>query len=148
MVPERRNVEVNETFRKAKIDKAKQEIDAGQDLVSVVKRRNDEPDVGGSKFGLVRHSLPHGYEDNYFKAKPHVLVGPLKDEIYYLFEVTAIVPARQQTLGEVLATIRQRLIVGAHRYVFTNLVRALNEKWKRKTRCRAAYMVNQCGTLG
>jgi len=145
VVPERRNVEVIETFRKAKIEKAKREIDAGQSLASVVERRNDEPDVGGLRLGLSRQSLTHGYESNYFKARAHVLVGPLKAEIYYLFEVTDIMPAKQQTLGEVQATIRQRLIAGPQRSLYTHLVRAFDEKWKRKTRCRPADMLKQCG---
>jgi len=66
--------------------------------------RDDEPEVGGMKSNLTRRNLLHTYEQNYFRAKPHVLVGPLKSEIYYLFEVTAVKPPRQQTLREVEAT--------------------------------------------
>jgi len=144
VVPERRDVEVIETFRKAKIETAKREIQSGQSLHGVVQRRNDEPDVGGSLRGLSRRALRHGYENNYFRAKPGVLVGPLKSEIYYLFEVTAVMPARQQTLEEVQAKIRRELISGAQRRVFANTVRALDERWRSKTFCATGYAVEQC----
>jgi parvulin-like peptidyl-prolyl cis-trans isomerase-like protein len=145
VVPERRNVAVIETFRKAKSDLARREIEAGKPLLSVLERRNDEADVGGYKLGLTRRALIHTYERNYFSARPHVLVGPLKSEIYYLFEVTAVMPARQQALAEVQQIIRRKLIAGRQRRVFTSLVRALNQSWRSKTRCRPAYIVDQCG---
>jgi hypothetical protein len=146
LLPERRDVAVIETFRRAKSEEARREIEAGRSLLGVVELRNDEPAVGGFKAGLSRRSLRHAYEENYFAAKPHVLVGPLKAEIYYLFEVTAVLPPRQRTLGEVQASIRRQLVSARELGVLTKLVRVLDRKWKANTRCRAAYAVEQCGS--
>jgi hypothetical protein len=145
LVPERRDVAVIETFHKKESEIARREIDSGQDLRRVVNLRDEEPAVGGLKRGLLRRELRHGYEDNYFTAPPHVLIGPLKAEIYYLFEVTAIMPARQRTLAEAQLIIRRQLIAGSQWQVLEGIERALEQEWRAKTRCRAAYMVAQCG---
>ncbi len=145
VIPERRDVAVIQSFTKENADLARREILAGQSLFSVVERRNDEVNVGGFRRGLSRRDLRHNYENNYFKARPHVLVGPLKEELYYLFEVTAVMPARQQRLSEVQASIRLTLVAGAKRSLLTSEERALDVKWRSKTRCRAAYAVARCG---
>jgi foldase protein PrsA len=147
VVPERRDVAVIQAFRKATADTAKREIESGRNLLSVIKLRDEEPTIGGFKRDLSRQGVPHPYEHNFFTARPHVLVGPLRAEIYYLFEVTAVIPPRQRPLAEVQAVIRRMLVSGAQRRVFTSVVRALDQRWRAKTRCRAAYTVLQCGDV-
>ncbi len=144
-LPERRDVAVIETFQKADSDAAKREIDSGKSLLGVVNRRDDEPGVGGIKRGLSRRGLRHGYENNYFTAPAHVLVGPLKEEIYYLFEVTAIFPPRQQAFAEVQKKIRMMMIAHTRSVVLKLAEQALERKWRPRTLCRAAYVVQQCG---
>jgi foldase protein PrsA len=145
-VPELRDVVVIETFAKAKAEEAKREIDAGESLLKVMKRRDDEPNVGGFKPGMSRGSLPHEYEQNYFRARAHVLVGPLKAEIYYLFEVTDIMAPREKTLPEVQAAIRQELIAGPEHHLFTDALQGLRQSWKARTHCSASHMLQQlCG---
>lgn len=144
VVPERRRVYVIQSFKKPNADRARREIDEGHSLTSVVERRNQEPAVGGVKV-LSRDHLDHTYEENYFTAKPHVFMGPLKYEMYYLFEVTKIFPPRQQTLAEVEGKIRHELISGAKRSLLTGLVAASDAKWRARTRCDAAYLLPQCG---
>jgi hypothetical protein len=145
VIPEKRDVAVIQSFTKANNELAKREIASGKSLLSVVARRNEEPAVGGYKRGLTRRELSHGYENDYFTAPPHVFIGPRQAEIYYLFEVTAIMPARQQRLAEVQALIRRKLVAGAQRQVYTSVVQAHHQEWRTKTRCRSAYMVAQCG---
>jgi hypothetical protein len=145
VVPERRDVVVIETFARAKAEQAKREIESGRGLIDVMTRRNDEPDVGGLKLGLSRNLLRHSYEKNYFSSKLHRLVGPLRSEIYYLFEVTRIVPARTETLSEVQFLIRQRLAAAGQRARLAAAMRMLERRWKAVTRCAAAYLVPECG---
>jgi hypothetical protein len=145
VMPERRDVAVIETFTRSKIDRAKQEIDSGRGFIEVMRRRNDEPDVGGLKVGLPRTPLRHQYEENYFLAKPHRPVGPLKAEIYYLFEVMRVTPARQETLVEVQDSIRRKLVALGRPSVVSSDRLALETKWRTMTRCRAGYSVPQCG---
>lgn len=146
IAPEQRDVAVILTHSKAAIELAKREIESGHRLSQVVERRNEEAGVGGYKRGVTQRSLTRPYENQFFSTPPHVLVGPLKGVIYYLFEVAAITPARQQRLAEVQTLIRRRLVAGPQRQVFTSIVRALEQKWRTKTRCRAGYAVAQCSS--
>lgn len=143
ILPETRDVAVVQAFKKSKADLARREIEAGKSLRKVVELRNDEPDVGGMKRGLSRASLLHSYEINYFKAKPHVLVGPLQFEIYYLFEVTGVKPPRQQSLAEVSQQIRRML--ASQRNLVRNLQRARDARWRADTRCLPGDVVPECG---
>ncbi len=145
VVPERRDVAVIETFARAKAVQAKREIESGRGLIDVMMRRNDEPDVGGLKLGLSRKSLLHAYEQNYFSSRPHHLVGPLQAEIYYLFEVTRIYPARSETLREAQFAIRRSLVAAGQRTYLAGALRAVERKWKTLTRCGAAFLVPECG---
>lgn len=145
VLPERRDVVVIESFARAKAEQAKREIESGRGLIDVMRRKNDEPDVGGLKLDLSRKVLRHTYEENYFLSKPHQLVGPLRAEIYYLFEVTRILPAWSETLREAQFTIRQSLIAAGQRTNLTSALRVIDRKWKTITRCRAAYLVPECG---
>jgi hypothetical protein len=145
VVPERRDVAVIETFTRSKIERAKQEIVSGRGFIEVMKRRNDEPDVGGLKVGLSRTPLRHPYEENYFLARPHRLVGPLKAEIYYLFEVMRVTPGRQAKFGEVRDSIRGKLVSLGRPSLLSSVRLAVEARWRTMTRCRAGYSVPQCG---
>jgi hypothetical protein len=137
LIPERRDVAVIQSFTKRNADLARREIEAGRNLLGVVERRNEEPNVGGLKRNLTHGSLRHTYEDDYFAAKPHVLVGPLKSEIYYLFEVTAIKAPSHRTLKTAEPIIRRRLISGSQHRLLTNRVRAVEQKWPINSHCGA-----------
>jgi hypothetical protein len=145
ITPERRNVYAVESFTKRNAEEARREIEAGQTIGNVVKRRDEEPQVGGAKRGLTRASLTHPYEQNYFKAKLHELVGPLKAQIYYLFYVSNIQPRRVWSLHEEELQVRQALIAGSRHYVLSDLTQGVQRTWQAQTRCAAAYLVAQCG---
>jgi PPIC-type PPIASE domain len=139
VIPERRDVGVVQAFRKPKADRAREELEAGRSLRAVVEKQNDEPEVGGMKTDMTRDHLRHPYEQNYFRAKPHTIVGPLKSEIYYLFEVVAIKPPRQQSLAEVEPAIRRKLIAGPAHGRLQAAVRALDERWPVRAKCGAGH---------
>lgn len=145
ITPEKRNVYVIQSFTKHNAELARREIEAGQTIGRVVERRNEEPDAGGAKRGLTRAELTHPYEQNYFKAPLHKLVGPLKAQIYYLFYVSNIQPRRLWPQNEVEFQIRQSLIAGPQHRVLASAVRRIDRKWRERTRCAAGYMAEQCG---
>lgn len=93
---------------------------------------------------MTQRTLRHTYERNYFKAPLRVPVGPLRAEIYYLFEVTKIVPPRKRTLGEVRLLIARRLIVGPLKNILTRRAVELGVRWRAKTRCRMPGRVDLC----
>jgi hypothetical protein len=139
VLPERRDVAVVQAFHKDTAELARREIESGRNLREVVERRNEESAVGGMKLNMTRRGLRHTYEDNYFSAKPHVLVGPLQFEIYYLFEVTAIKPLKRRSLQEVDPIIRARLISGPERKLLTAITHTLDKNWTVDEHCRAAH---------
>jgi hypothetical protein len=145
ITPEKRNVYVVESFTRQHALEARREIEAGKTIGKVVERRDEEPHVGGAKRGMTRASLTHPYEQDYFKAKLHELVGPRKAQIYYLFYVSNIQPRRLWPLREEELQIRQALIAGSQRHVLTELVQRLQRKWQARTRCAAGYLLSQCG---
>jgi hypothetical protein len=133
--PERRDVAVILTFHKRGAELAHQEIEAGKSLASVVQLRNEENSVGGIKRNLPNKNLLETFEANYFKAKPHVLIGPLKLEIYYLFEVLAIHPPVQKPLSEAEQGIRSTLVSHAQHATLIRLETELRERWTTRSRC-------------
>lgn len=145
ITPEKRNVFVIESFTRQNALLARREIEAGKTIGKVVERRDEEPEVGGAKRGITRASLTHLYEQNYFKAKLHELVGPLKAQIYYLFYVSNIQPRRLWSLHEKELQIRQALIAGSQHHVLSDLAQNVLRKWQAQTRCAPAYLAAQCG---
>lgn len=143
-LPERRKVAVILTWKKSDIETAKREIESGRNLLQVMHSRDDEPAVGGIKV-LALRTLKHPFERAYFAAKPGVLTGPGYLELYYLFEVLAIKPPRQQPLSEVQATIRKKLAAGLDGQAVASLAGALDRHWLARTRCASGLAVALCG---
>lgn len=144
-IPERRDVAVFQNFHKQQAELARRELRAGKSLSTVLQRRNEEEAVGGLKRNMTLRSLRHDYERDYFKAKPHVLVGPRKAEIYYMFEVVAVKPPRQQTLAEVEGEIRRTLVERERHRLLAAAAQALADKWRSRTRCLPSYAIELCG---
>jgi hypothetical protein len=140
IVPERRDMEWIVTYSAASISKAVHEIRSGKSFVSVARRVSlDPPTMKGMELAteperdLARHV---------FAAKPHVITGPfLRVRNHYVLEVTRVEPARQQSLAESEAVIRQRLAT----QVLSRLPVAFERKWAARTSCRQGYAVSQCG---
>jgi PPIC-type PPIASE domain len=146
VVPERRNVEAIMTFTRARAQKAKHEIEAGNQFLRVAERANEQPSEGGLHIGLSRSTVgKKRYEHDFFAAKPYVLIGPLKERMYYIFEVTKIISAGQHTLAQADSMIRRRLIASQQRRRFTNIVAAFETEWRDRIHCRAGYMSPPCG---
>lgn len=79
------------------------------------------------------------------RAKPGMLIGPVKQRVDYLvFEVERIVPAKQRKLSEVEAQIRRQLLVEARSRALAELNRSWRSKWKAMTSCGAGYVSPAC----
>jgi hypothetical protein len=135
LIPERRDAAIIIAWKKNDIELAKHEIQAGKRLMEVLVRRDEEPGVGGIHRNLRRNHTPRLYEEDFFSAKPHVLVGPRKAEIYYMFEVLAVKAPKQQSLQEVEPVIRHRLITPAAHALLASASRALAARWPVRTHC-------------
>jgi hypothetical protein len=148
ILPERRNITAIITWRKSTAANAKRALEAGESPKSVVERFNEQPSEGGLRVGLTRGNGKKRYERDFFAARPHVLVGPVKELMYFVFEVTKIVPARMRSLTEVQAAVRRELIRGELRDLSTAVMEASLRRWRLRTRCAPGYVVERCTGVG
>jgi hypothetical protein len=140
LIGQRRDIKAIINPSLAKVLEAKREMQAGVRFEKIAERFN-VTEEGGLRLGRARGAAAKRYELDYFAAPPHVLVGPLKERLYYIFEVMSIKPRRQTTLAEAAPGIRQRL---AAQDASTTLLKAYEQRWKSVTHCRAGYTAAQC----
>jgi hypothetical protein len=141
LLPETRDIESVMTKHEAGAMKAKREIESGKGFLSVAKRFNASPE-GGMHLRLARGAGEPAFERVVFAAKPHVLLGPVRQQLYYIFEVLKITPAHEQTPAQARPSIRRLL---ASRVALPRLRRAIEAMWIARTSCRPAYVMARCG---
>lgn len=144
--PEWRDLEILTSSDKALVIKAKREIESGTPFLDVARRMPaPDPEAPGGLQHLVAGTEEREFEEVIFAAKPHVLVGPAKLAVYYLFEVLDGRPAHQQTLTQAEGKIRRQL---APRQALAKLLPSFEAKWIARTDCRPAYVVQGCRQYG
>jgi hypothetical protein len=144
VVPEQRELEVLGNEKKSVVAQAKREIEGGADFLKVAKRVSTDFEAPE---GLQR--LRHGqeepaYERHVFAAPPGVLVGPVKQEFYYLFKVLKVIPYHAGTLAQSQAAIRSRIVAGRKEQLAAEWRHADELKWTARTDCRPAHVVAKC----
>ena len=73
------------------------------------------------------------------------MTGPVKTQFgEYLFEVTKVTPASQQTLAEAKDTIKQTLQSQNQQKALETFSKDYSKRWKEKTDCREGYVIQQC----
>src|SRR3954467_11574227 len=111
--PERRDLRIVLTKDKAKAEKAKKAIESGQSFKSVAKKYSiDQASKaqGGKLPAVAKGQQEKALDTAIFAADKGKLTGPVKTQFgYYIFEVTKINKATQQTLDQAKATIKQTL---------------------------------------
>jgi hypothetical protein len=141
-VPERRDYNIVETFKKSAIEQAKREIDSGESFKSVAHKLTIDPVAhDGIRLNVPRGDQSNPLEREIFSAKPGVLVGPRQVAAYYLFKVLRIYPAHEQRLAPAQASIRRRLV---ERLASTTLVPELARRWATRTRCATGNLAASC----
>jgi foldase protein PrsA len=146
--PEKRDLNVVLTKGKAKADAAKKELKSGKSWKAVAKKYSiDEASKaqGGKLPAQAKGTLEKQLDAAVFKAKKGKLSGPVKTQFgYYVFEVTKITPASQQTLEQAKETIRQTLQSQNQQKALETFSKDYSERWKAKTDCREGYVIQQC----
>jgi hypothetical protein len=140
-VGERRDIEAIMSSSKRRVIEAKREMRAGVPFHLVAARFNESKE-GGLRLGRARGSASKQYERDFFAAPPHVLIGPRKEILYYIFEVLHVRPGYQETVAQAEPAIRARL---AEQEASGTLLRAYERKWRARTRCGAEYLLAACG---
>jgi foldase protein PrsA len=146
--PEKRDLRVVLTKDKAAADKARAALDSGDSWATVAKRYSidDTSKAAGGKLpAQAKGTLDKDLDTAVFSAKKNELEGPIKTQYgYYVFAVSAITAASQQTLAEAKETIKQTLQSQNQQKALDTFVKDFTKRWKDKTECSDAYKTSDC----
>ena len=146
--PERRDLAVVLTRNEAKADEARQALESGQSFKAVAKKYSiDEASKtqGGKLPGVAKGQQEKAFDDAIFAAEKGELTGPVKTQFgWYVFEVTKVTPASQQSLEEAKETIKNLLKSEGEQKALDSFVEEFREKYKDETQCADDYVVEDC----
>ena len=146
--PQTRDIRIVLTKTAAQANAAKHALQSGQSWNKVAKRYSIDPtsrNTGGLLTGVTKGQQDAALDTAAFSAAANQLLGPVKGQFgYYVFEVTKITQATQQSLVQATALIRQTL-QGQRQTTAQNALNKLtSQHWRSKTRCRSGYAMADC----
>jgi foldase protein PrsA len=146
--PERRDLRIVLTKSKAKADEAKSALQSGQSWKSVAKKFSIDQaskNQGGVLLAVAKGQQEKALDTAVFAAQKKKLTGPVKTQFgYYVFMVTKVTPASQQSLKQATPTIKQLLASQNQQKALDAFVKDFRKKWKDKTNCRKGYVIQDC----
>ena len=146
--PEKRDLRVVLTKGKAKAAAARRALRSGQSWKAVSNgfSIDDASKAQGGKLpAQAKGTLEKQLDEAVFAARKGKLSGPVKTQFgFYLFEVTKVTPASQQTLEQAKETIRQTLQSQNQQKALETFSKEYSERWKEKTDCRDGFVIQQC----
>jgi foldase protein PrsA len=146
--PERRDLNVVLTRTEARANEAQQALESGGSFKDVTKEFSiDEASKsqGGKLPAVAKGQQEKAFDDAIFAAEKGALTGPVKTQFgWYVFEVTNITPASQQSLEEAKETIRNLLKSEGEQEALDSFIEDFREKYKDETQCADDYVVEDC----
>jgi len=146
--PERRDLTVVLTKSKSKAAQAKQALKGGDSFKSVAKKYSvDEAskNQGGKLPGVAKGQQEEALDKAVFQARKGQLSGPVKTQFgYYVFEVTKVTPAAQQSLAESKETIKNLLRSQREQKALDDFVKDFRKSYKGQTKCAGDYVIDDC----
>ena len=146
--PERRDLNVVLTKTKAKAQEAKDAIDGGGSFKSVAKKYSIDDaskQQGGKLPAVAEGQQEKAFNDAIFGAKKGDLQGPVKTQFgYYVFEVTKVTPASQQSLEQSRETIKNLLRSQRQQKSLDAFIKDFRKRYKDMTVCADDYAVAEC----
>jgi foldase protein PrsA len=146
--PERRDLRIVLTKDKAKAQQAKKALQSGQSWKSVAKKYSIDTaskSNGGKLPGVAKGQQEKALDTAVFSADKGKLSGPIKTQFgWYVFEVTKITEAKQQSLEDSKASIKQILQQQGQQNVLKKFSDDYRKRYKAETDCRKGYQVDDC----
>jgi foldase protein PrsA len=146
--PEKRDLRVVLTKDKDTAQKAYDALKGGATWTKIAKQYSIDDtskNSGGKLPAQAKGTLDKDLDTAVFSAKKNDLVGPIKTQYgYYVFSVTGITAASQQTLAEAKDTIKQTLASQNQQKALDAFVKDFTKRWKDKTECSDAYKTSDC----
>jgi foldase protein PrsA len=146
--PETRDLEVVLAKTQAKANAAKKAIQSGTPWPKVAKKFSQDDaskSQGGKLPGVTKGQQEKTFDAAIFSASKGKLLGPIKTQFgYYVFRVTKINPAKQQSLEQVKSTIKSLLQSQGQQKALNDFVKDYQDRYKKMTDCAKGYVVSQC----
>jgi foldase protein PrsA len=146
--PETRDVEIVLTKTQAKAGQALAALKSGQKWAKVVKQYSiDQASKaqGGKLPNTAKGTLEKNLDTGVFAAAKGDIVGPVKTQFgFYVFRVTKINPAKQQSLTDAKTTIKQTLVAQNQQKALDGFIADFRKRWRDKTECREGYTTSDC----
>ena len=146
--PERRDLRIVLTKTAAEAKKAKKALESGQSFSTVAKKYSIDQTSkanGGKLPGVAKGQQEKAFDTAIFNAKLNQLTGPVKTQFgYYIFKVAKITAAKQQSLDQSKASIKQILSSGGSQKALQQFGKDYSKRYKAKTDCKKAYAVPDC----
>jgi len=146
--PERRDLRIVLTKGEAKAKQAKRALDRGDSFSKVAKRFSiDQASKaqGGKLPAVAKGQQEKALDEAIFKAKKGKVTGPVKTQFgYYVFKVSKVTAASQQTFEQAKPTITQTLASQNQQKALDTFVKSFRKRWKEKTDCRKGYTTPDC----
>ena len=146
--PERRDLNVVLTKTEAQADEALKALEDGQSFKAVSKEFSiDEASKaqGGKLPDVAKGQQEKALDEAVFAASKGEVEGPVKTQFgYYVFEVTDITPASQQSLDQAKETIKNLLRSQKQQEALDDFIKDFREEYKDKTDCADSYVIPEC----
>ena len=146
--PESRDLLVVLTKTQAKAKQALSQLQAHKAWKDVVKKFSVDTASkaqGGKLPGVTKGTQEKVFDTAIFTAKKGELKGPVKTQFgYYVFQVTKVTPASQQTLAQATDTIRNLLRSQGQQKALNDFVKDFQKTYRDKTECAKGYVTTQC----
>ena len=153
--PERRDLNVVLTKTEERANTARQALESGQSFKTVAKEFSIDQaskSQGGKLPAVAEGQQEKAFDDAIFSAERGALTGPVKTQFgWYVFEVTKVTPASQQSLDEAKETIRSLLTSQREQEELNTFIEQFQNKYRDETDCADDYVgtgdfvVEECG---
>jgi foldase protein PrsA len=146
--PETRDIRIVLTKTQAQAQAAKKALNSGQSWTAVAKKYSTDPSTknkGGQLTGVTKGQEDKALDSAAFAAKTNKVLGPVKGQFgYYVFEVTKVTKATQQSLAQATPLIKQTLTGQQQSKEQSAVDKVAKQYWLAKTRCKKQYAMADC----
>jgi foldase protein PrsA len=146
--PERRDLQVVRTKNEDQANEALRRLKGGESFKDVVKDLSNDPaskQQEGKLLGVAKGQQDQAFDAAIFRAKKDELTGPVKTEGgFYVFKVTRITPASEQSLEQSKESIRQLLLSQKQQQALDSFTQDFRSKWRDRTNCAKGFITPDC----
>jgi foldase protein PrsA len=146
--PQTRDMRIVLAKTLADANAAKSALQHGQSWTAVAKKYSTDTSTknnGGLLTGVVKGEEDAALDSAAFTAPLNKLLGPIRGQFgYYVFEVTKITAATQQSLATATPAIRSTLSSQQQQSAQTAVDAAAKKAWLSQTTCRSDYAMADC----